>query len=117
MSSADKKRKPGVTRPVYSSFTSTEAQNNFGQVLRRARREGHVFITKYDRPEAVVLSIEEYESLTGREPVDLQALEREFDEMLERMQRPAHRRAVDRLFSMTGAELGEAAVRGAVDEE
>ena len=110
-----RKREPGDTYPVRSSFTSTEAQNNFGQVLNRASREGRVFITKYDRPEAVVLSIKEYESLIGHESVDLQALDREFDEMLEQMQRPEHRSAVDRLFSMTGQELGKAAICGVAD--
>lgn len=103
--------------PVRSSFTSTEAQNNFGQVLSRASREGRVFITRYDRLEAVVLSIEEYELLVGRESVDLEALDLEFDELLARMQRPAQRPTVDRLFSMTGQELGSAAVpRGSAEE-
>ncbi len=104
-------------RMVRSSVTSTEAQNNFGQVLSRARQEGGVFITRYDRPEAVVLSIEEYEALTREEAPDLAALEREFDELLEQMQRPEHRRAVERFFSLTGPELGEAAVRGIAGEE
>lgn len=38
---------------------------------------------------------------------DFDAVNREFDEMFERMQRPSHRKAVDRLFQMTGEELGE----------
>jgi prevent-host-death family protein len=97
-------------QPAGESIPATEAQNNFGRVLGRAKREGRVFITRYDRPEAVVLSIEEYEALTGREPVDLQRLEREFDAMLLRMQRPEHGHAVDQLFAMTGSELGKAAL-------
>jgi prevent-host-death family protein len=101
-----------VARLPRISFTSTEAQNNFGQVLGKAIREGPVFITRYDRPQAVVLSIEEYTALTGEVPVDLQALEREFDAMLEAMQTPEHRRAADALFSMSAEELGEAAARG-----
>ena len=75
------------------------AQNNFGQVLERAKREGHVFVTRYDHPEAVVLSIAEYDALTGRMPVDLQGLEQEFIGILRRMQRPAHRGAVNGLFA------------------
>jgi prevent-host-death family protein len=59
-----------VAGPAHESLSATEAQNNFGQVLGRAKRGGRVFITRYDRPEAVLLSIEEYEALTGREPVD-----------------------------------------------
>ena len=40
-----------------------------------------------------------------------EALDRGFDDMLERMQSPEHRAAVDRLFAMTGEELGRAAAR------
>lgn len=38
-------------------------------------------------------------------------MDREFDDMLERMQSPEHRATVDRLFAMTGEDLGTAAVR------
>ena len=107
---ASKHRARNVAQPAGESIPATEAQNNFGRVLGRVKREGRVFITRYEQPEAVVLSIEEYEALTGREPVDLQALEREFDTMLLRMQRPEHGRAVDQLFAMTGSQLGKAAL-------
>lgn len=100
-------------RSPRASFTSTEAQNNFGQVLDQAAREGPVFITRYDRPQAVVLSMEEYARLIGEAPVDLQALQQEFDAMLEGMQRPEHRRAVDALFSMSGTDLGRTAAGSA----
>jgi prevent-host-death family protein len=109
-------RESSPARPVGASITATDAQNNFGQVLSRARSEGRVFITRYDRPEAVLLSIEEYESLLGRDEIDLHALEREFDEMLAQMQRPEQRRSIDRLFSMGPEELGGAAARGSSNE-
>ena len=113
-SEASKRRAPDHVAPAGPSISATEAQNNFGRVLGRAKRDGRVFITRYDQPEAVVLSIEEYDALTGRVPVDLEALEREFDQMLLRMQRPEHGRAVDQLFQMTGSQLGEAAARAQV---
>jgi hypothetical protein len=53
--------------------------------------------------------MDEYEALTGVEPVDLDALEREFDIMVERMQAPEQKTATDALFGMSGAELGRAA--------
>jgi prevent-host-death family protein len=89
--------------------SATDAQNNFGEVLVRVARDGRVFITRYRRPEAVVLSMEEYEALTGVEPVDLAALEREFDGLVARMQSPEQEAATDALFRMSGAELGRAA--------
>lgn len=95
------------------SVTSTEAQNNFGAVLETVSKEGRVFITRYQRPHAVVLSITEYETLAGEEAVDLAALEAEFDDMMESMQTDAHRAGVDVLFRMTSEQLGEAAVEAA----
>jgi prevent-host-death family protein len=109
-------RRSRPARPVENSVTSADAQNNFGLLLSRARSEGRVFITRYDRAEAVLLSIEEYEALLSPESTDLQALDHEFDTMLAQMQRPEHRQAVDRFFSMRSEELGNAAVRGVMDE-
>jgi antitoxin Phd len=97
------------------SVTSTEAQKNFGDVLSRVAREGRVFVTKHDRPEAVVLSIAAYEALVGPKAVELDALEREFDAALARMQMPAQQAGVDALFAAEAAHLGEAARDGAAD--
>jgi prevent-host-death family protein len=93
------------------TFSATEAKNNFGEVLRHAQNEGPVFITKRDRTEAVVLSIEEYETLAGPEPVDLEKLESEFDSLFEQMQTAAFGRGVDQVFAMDAQELGQAARR------
>jgi antitoxin Phd len=97
--------KPAGSRSV----SATDAQNNFGEVLARVARDGRVFITRYRRPEAVVLSMQEYETLTGVEPVDLDTLEREFDSLVARMQAPEQQAATEALFRMSGAELGRAA--------
>jgi prevent-host-death family protein len=91
--------------------SATEAQNNFGEVLTRVARDGRVFITRYRRPEAVVLSMEEYEALTGQEPIDLAALEREFESMIGHMQSAGQRSAMDALFGASGLDLGKAAAR------
>lgn len=53
---------------------------------------------------------------TGESMADLQAREREYDAMVEQMQCPEQRRAVDQFFGMTGTELGETAVRGTTNE-
>jgi len=95
-------------RPRDESVTSTEAQNNFGEVLARVSRGSRVFITRYQRPEAVVLSMAEYEALVGVEPVNLAALEQEFDELFERMQVPGQKAGADKLFEMGSKGIGEA---------
>ncbi len=94
-------------------MTSTEAQNNFGEVLERVSKGGRVFITRYQRPQAVVLSMAEYEALAGEEAVDLAALEADFDAMMDAMQTDGQRAGVDALFGMTSEQLGEAAVEAA----
>lgn len=92
-----------------STVSSTEAQNSLGEILGRVARGERVFVTRYGRREAVILSAEAYGALMGREPVDLLELEREFDEMVERMQTAEHAAATDALFTMSADDLGEAA--------
>jgi len=99
--------------PRRSSVTSTEAQNSLGEILGRVAAGERVFVTRYGRPPAVLLSVEAYERLADEEVVDLRALEEEFDALVDRMQRSGHRSATDALFEMTGRELGEAARRAA----
>jgi hypothetical protein len=56
-----------------------------------------------------MLSVREYQELVGVEEVDLESLEREFDELVEQVQSPGQRQAVAALFEMAGPELWEAA--------
>jgi prevent-host-death family protein len=100
---------PGKVRT--SSVSSTEAQNSLGEILGRVTGGERVFVTRYGRREAVILSAEAYGALLGDEPVDLEELEHEFDEMVERMQTPRHAAATHALFGMSEDELGEAAAR------
>ncbi len=95
------------------AVTSTEAQNNFGRVLSRASRGETVYITKYDRATAVVVSIERYRELTDDAATDLDELTDEFDAMLAGMQSDEAAAGFDALFSMDSAALGDAAVKGA----
>ena len=90
------------------TVTSTEAQNSLGELLGRITRGERIFITRYGRREAVMLSAESYAELVGYEDVDLTELEEAFEARMERMRSPEQASAVDRLFTMTGAELGAA---------
>ena len=96
------------------TISSTEAQNNFGQVLSQALHEGMVLITKYGAEAAVVLSIDRFRELVPATEPNLDDLTREFNEMVARMQTPEAAAAADAVFGMTTDELADAAV-GAVD--
>lgn len=72
---------------------------------------GHaVAITRHDKPRAVLVSYEDFRSLTAAREASLGALAAEFDQLLEGMQSPAARKAVKSAFESTPAELGRSAV-------
>ncbi len=93
-----------------SSFTATDAKNEFGRVLDAAIAEGAVVITKHEAPKAVLLSLDEYEALAGRQEPKLDELRAEFDAMYQRMQTPEAGRAMRAAFDATPEEMGRAAV-------
>ena len=100
--------------PLHStSFTATEAKNEFGRVLEKAMQGGVVLITKHDAPKAVMLSIDEFNVLSGSSERKINALSAEFDSLLARMQGPAARKAMDAAFHASPAQLGRAALRAA----
>lgn len=106
----------GDAAPI-RSVTSTEAQNALGELIDRVGSGERVYITRYGRQRAVLLSAEAYAELADPAPVNLSELEEAFEARLERMQTPAHQRAVDALFEMSGDEVGEAAPRDRRDPE
>jgi 2-haloalkanoic acid dehalogenase type II len=81
------KGQPDAQRPIATaegsvSVSATEAQNNFGRVLGNVAQDRVVYITRYDRPEAVVLSLRRYEALSGSSAPDLEELTRRFDDVV-----------------------------------
>ena len=99
----------GEDVPV-TEFSATEAKNSFGRVLDTASSQGMVAITKRDRTTAVVLSLDAYQALLGRQAQPLDTLSHEFDALLQRMQHPTSRDAVMDAFNADPAALGQAAM-------
>jgi prevent-host-death family protein len=90
--------------------TASEAKSEFGRVLDMALHDGAVVITKHDMPKAVLISIEDYNALSGTRETTLDSLSREFDALLTRMQAPKARQGLKRAFAASGRQLGQAAV-------
>jgi prevent-host-death family protein len=109
-----KLRRAGASRSATSAVVeevpATVAKNEFGRVLDVALAGGRVVITKHDVPRAVLVSAEEYAAMSGETEVDLEALEAQFDELLEAMQKPTARAATRALFRASSAAVGRAAV-------
>jgi prevent-host-death family protein len=104
-----------------SSVTATDAKNEFGQLLETVIRGGRVFITRHNAPKAVLISVEDFEALSASANVnadaELDALNREFDVMLARMQEPGTREKMKAAFHASPKELGKAAVEFARKNE
>jgi len=90
--------------------TATELKNSTADIIEQVATKRAVAITRHDKPRAVLLSIEEYEALTGQDTDWLEGLKGKYRAMLDRMQEPEQRAAADRLFQATPEQLGQAAV-------
>lgn len=92
---------------------ATQAKNSFGELLDRVAATGAVAITRHDTPKAVLLSFEEFESLSSARSESLDALDSKFAGLLERLQTPAARKGLEAAFEASPAQLGEAARQAA----
>ena len=95
------------------TVAATKVKNEFGAILERATHGGAVAITRHDTPKAVLLSYQEFESLVQVRSRSLDSLAAEFDDLLEKMQSPQVKKAMDAAFRASPAKLGRAAVKAA----
>jgi antitoxin Phd len=93
-----------------SSVSASEAKSEFGRVLEMAIQGEAVVITKHDSPKAVLISVENFNALSGAAESKLDTLSQEFDALLARMQTSQARRAMKAAFAAPGKRLGKAAV-------
>jgi prevent-host-death family protein len=94
-------------------IAATQAKNAFGELLDRVAVSGAVAITRHDMPKAVLLSFEEFESLSRARAETLDALGAKFEDLLDRMQTPAAKKGMEAAFNATPAVLGQAAAKAA----
>ena len=93
------------------TISATELKNATADVFEQVAARRAVAITRHEKPRAVLLSVEQYEALTGQQNPDwLEKLHEEYRGMLDRMQGPEQRAAAEKLFKATPEELGEAAL-------
>jgi antitoxin Phd len=90
--------------------TATEAKNKFGRLLEKAMQGGVVVITKHDAPKAVLISMDEYTTLSNAPESRINTLSAEFDSLLMRMQRPGVRKSMLAAFRASPKQIGKAAV-------
>jgi len=91
-------------------ITATKAKNQMGQMLKTVMQGGVVLITMHETPEAAVIPMAEYEKLTSAAEARLNAMSREFDDLLARMQTPKARAGMRTAFDASPEELARNAV-------
>ena len=93
--------------------SATEAKNRFGDLLDSVLQGSVVLITRHATPKAVLLSMQEYESLSRAAGTRPDSSTGEFDAVLERMQTSKARDDMKAAFAASPTELGKAAVAAA----
>jgi antitoxin Phd len=100
----------GKRRGEAIKVSATEAKETFGGLLDSVLEGGTVLITKHGTPKAVLLSMEDYGALSRATQTRLDALNREFDAMLMRMQTRKARAGMKAAFAALPKQLGKAAL-------
>jgi antitoxin Phd len=93
-----------------ASVSATAAKNGFAGILEKAIQGSTIVITKHDTPKAVLISIDEFDSLSRANRTRLDRLSGEFDALLARMQTPAAQSRMKAAFEASPRQLGKAAV-------
>jgi prevent-host-death family protein len=106
---ADRRARSAPALPMVSA---SELKNHFGDVSARAMK-GAIAITRHSRAEFVLLPMEEYLDMQRARTTHLADLAAQFDVMAAKMNEPAAKRGVAKLFKAGSAELGKAAVKAA----
>jgi GTP1/Obg family GTP-binding protein len=108
-----------VTHPVDAALkrmpkiASTEIAKQMQDVNDKVSRHGAAVITKHDKPVMVMMTVDHYKKLAAGATPDLDALTREFDEMVAAMQGKDFSAKALAAFNASPTELGRAAVEGA----
>ena len=99
--------------PETLSVSATKAKNEFGRILEKAIRGNRVVITKHDTPKAILLSMDEFNALSGGGGAALNTLGGELDALLAKMQTPVAHARRKAALDASPKRLGRAAVAAA----
>lgn len=95
------------------SFTRTALAGEIQRVSKAVQARGEVLITSHNKPEMVLMTVERYLALQEAKQPSLDALTQEFEQFVAQMQRQEGPNGAAAAFAMSGAELGQIALRAA----
>ena len=93
---------------AHTTRQASEVKSNWRVIVQDARRQ-EVIVKNYNRPEAVVMSVERYAELqkAARAKDPLERLREEWDRRLAVLNEPESRERMDRIFHMTPQEIAD----------
>lgn len=94
------------------AFDASTVKNKFRDVAEQAAK-GAIAISRYNRPELVIMRADEYVRLEKLRRAPLDALSGQFDDLVAKMQSNKSKKAVSALFAASPSDLGRAAVKAA----
>ena len=97
--------------PETVTMNATDAKNQMGRMLETVMRGGVVLITRHEAPKAAVIPFSEYQRYARAAEDQLNALRREFDQMLAGMQTAEARSGMQAAFDASPEQLARAAVK------
>jgi len=99
--------------------TASEIKDHWRDIVADAKANGEVFVTHYNRPEVVVVSIDRYAKLKADAAANdpLSALRAEFDRELAYLREPGAGAKLRRVFNATTDEIADAASAAALRDK
>ena len=100
---------PAAIFAAEMAVSATVAQNEFGRILNNALQGRVIVISRHNAPSAVLISADRYRELTQGTSNRLDLLTQQFDMLVERMQSPSARVAMQSAFDASPDALSQAA--------
>lgn len=98
------------------TVAATTLKNSTADVLDQVIGGQPMAVTRHDKPRAVLISMDLYDSLMANQDGILADLRQHYGKMLDDMQSPEQKAAARRAFEATPEELGAAALRAAQEK-
>lgn len=108
---------PALDYSQYPQIATTELVAKVQEVQDEVRRKGALILTRYNKPAMVLVTLERFAEMEGRNRVDMTGLEAEFEAKFAKMQRPGAAEAMGKALRVGVKRMGDIAHAAAVKKK
>lgn len=98
----------------YPQIATTELVAKVQEVQDEVRRKGALILTRYNKPSMVLVTLERFAEMEGRNRVDMTGLEAEFETKFAKMQQQGAAEAMGKALRVGVKKMGDIAHAAAV---